>query len=96
MLQRFREFRFQHPVTLFEFGKMRQYSHSLVSLGPEQISDDSFVTRPRDQVDVTKPILHCNDGNKIPTSAGILHLKICLCSKYHMEFAIVPPTNRRL
>jgi len=45
MLKRFGQFRFKHPVALFEFCEMRRYSHSRVSLGVRLTSDDSFVTR---------------------------------------------------
>lgn len=71
MLQRFRQFRFQHLVTLFEFRELRQYCHSLVSLGSERIPDHAFVAPARAQVDVTKPLLHCNEGIKIPNGSGL-------------------------
>ena len=45
MLKRFGQFRFKHPVALFEFCEMRRCSHSRVSLGVRWTSDDSFVTR---------------------------------------------------
>lgn len=72
MLKRFRQFRFQHPVALFEFCEMRRCGHSRVSLGARLNSDDSFVTRPRDQVDVTKPIPQRNKGTAIPTLSEII------------------------
>jgi hypothetical protein len=66
MLKRFRQFRFKHPVALFEFYEMRRYSHSPVSLGVRRSADDSFVTRPRNQVDVTKPMVHRTQGIELP------------------------------
>jgi hypothetical protein len=75
MRKRFSEFRFQHPVPLFEFCEMRRCCHSRVSLGVRS-SDDSFVTCPSDQVDVTKPLLRPKGGIEIPRYDSFIHKKL--------------------